>query len=63
MGGEDPIVAALHEGAPIKYETAYEIPEFGYYQRAHTVVSYIFESGRWLATLDQGTLLELRPSS
>ncbi len=44
----------------IEYETVYEIPEIGYYSQAHTVVSYVYQGGRWLAVLDQGTLLELR---
>lgn len=44
----------------IEYETVYEIPEIGYFSRAHTVVSYVYQDCRWLAVLDQGILLELR---
>ncbi len=44
----------------IEYEAIYEIPRIGYYQRALTVVTYHFERGRWLAIMDQGTMLELR---
>lgn len=44
----------------IEYETVYEIPEIGYYSQALTVVSYVYQGGRWLVVLDQGTLLELR---
>ncbi|MGH8775306.1 MAG: hypothetical protein ACRDWI_09090 [Jiangellaceae bacterium] len=48
------------KSAFIEYEAVYEIPRIGFYQRAHTVVSYIYKRGEWLATLDQGTMLELR---
>ena len=44
----------------IEYEAVYEIPRIGYYQRALTVVTYVYERGRWLAIMDQGTMLELR---
>jgi ketosteroid isomerase-like protein len=44
----------------IEYEAVYEIPRTGFYQRALTAVTYIYEHGRWLSILDQGTLLELR---
>ena len=44
----------------IEYEAVYEIPRTGFYQRALTDVTYVYEHGRWLAILDQGTLLELR---
>jgi ketosteroid isomerase-like protein len=44
----------------IEYEAVYEIPRIGFYQRALTAVTYVYEHGRWLAILDQGTLLELR---
>lgn len=46
--------------AYIEYETVYEIPRIGYYQRALTVVTYIYRAGHWLVIMDQGTLLELR---
>jgi len=44
----------------IEYEAVYEIPRTGFYQRALTAVTYVYEHGRWLGILDQGTLLELR---
>jgi hypothetical protein len=44
----------------IEYEAVYEIPRIGFYQRALTDVTYVYQHGRWLAILDQGTLLELR---
>lgn len=47
----------------IEYDAVYEIPSIGYYQRALTVVSYIYERGRWLSIMDQGTMLELRTGS
>jgi len=46
--------------AYIEYETVYEIPSIDFYQRALTVVTYIYTGGRWLVIMDQGTLLELR---
>ena len=43
----------------IEYDASYDIPRVGFHQRALTVVSYIFEHGKWLGVMDQGTLLEL----
>ena len=43
----------------IRYDASYDIPSIGYHQRAVTVVTYIYEHGRWLSIYDQGTLLEL----
>jgi hypothetical protein len=42
----------------IIYDATYDIPAIGFHQRALTAVTYTFEHGRWLAVLDQGTLLE-----
>ena len=44
----------------IEYDAVYEIPRIGLFQRALTAVTYVYEHGRWLGVLDQGTLLELR---
>jgi hypothetical protein len=44
----------------IEYNAVYEIPRIGLFQRALTVVTYVYENGRWLSIMDQGTLLELR---
>jgi len=44
----------------IEYDAVYEIPRTGFYQRALTVVTCVYEHGRWLGIMDQGTLLELR---
>lgn len=44
----------------IEYEAIYEIPRIGFYQRALTVVTYVFEQGQWKSIMDQGTMLELR---
>ncbi len=44
----------------IEYDAVYEIPRIGFYQRSLTAVTYVYEHGRWLGILDQGTLLELR---
>jgi hypothetical protein len=44
----------------IEYEAVYEIPRVGYFQRALTVVTYVYEHGHWLSIMDQGTMLELR---
>lgn len=41
----------------ILYETTYEIPSIGDYQRALTGVTYTYRRGAWLATADQGTPL------
>ena len=41
----------------ILYETTYEIPSVGFFQRALTGVSYTYHRGAWLANADQGTLL------
>jgi hypothetical protein len=49
--------------AVIRYDATYDIPSTGFHQRAVTVVTYIFERGRWLGIYDQGTLLELDPGS
>jgi hypothetical protein len=49
--------------AVIRYDATYDIPSVGFHQRAFTVVTYIYEHGRWLGILDQGTLLELDPGS
>lgn len=38
------------------------IPRIHYYQRALTVVTYVYSHGKWLGILDQGTMLELRTS-
>jgi hypothetical protein len=46
--------------AVIRYDATYDIPSIRFHQRAITVVTYIYERGRWLGILDQGTLLELR---
>ncbi|TWD84553.1 SnoaL-like protein [Kribbella amoyensis] len=45
--------------AVITYDATYDIPKYEYHQRALTVVTYVYEHGRWLAVMDQGTLLEL----
>ena len=45
--------------AVIRYDATYDIPSVGYHQRAVTVVTYIYEHGRWLSIYDQGTMLEL----
>jgi hypothetical protein len=47
----------------IEYEAVYEIPRVGFYQRAHTVVTYIHRHGQWRSILDQGTMLELRTAT
>jgi hypothetical protein len=47
----------------IRYDATYDIPEIGYHQRAVTVVTYIYERGRWLSIYDQGTMLEFDPGS
>ncbi|WP_029138416.1 hypothetical protein [Nakamurella lactea] len=44
----------------IEYEAIYQIPRIGFYQRALTVVTYIYERGAWKSIMDQGTMLELR---
>lgn len=44
----------------IEYEAIYQIPRIGFYQRALTVVTYVFERGEWKSIMDQGTMLELR---
>ncbi len=49
--------------AVIRYDATYDIPSTGFHQRAVTVVTYIFERGRWLGIYDQGTLLELDPGT
>jgi hypothetical protein len=49
--------------AVIRYDATYDIPSMGFHQRAITVVTYIYQHGRWLGILDQGTLLELDPGS
>lgn len=41
----------------ILYETTYEIPSIGFFQRALTGVTYTYRHGAWLANADQGTLL------
>jgi hypothetical protein len=46
------------KSAVIVYETTYDIPAFGYHQRALTVVTYTFKGGEWHAVMDQGTPLE-----
>lgn len=46
----------------IEYEAVYEIPRIHLYQRALTVVTYVYSHGKWLGILDQGTMLELRTS-
>lgn len=46
----------------IEYEAVYEIPRIHFYQRALTVVTYVYSHGKWLGILDQGTMLELRTS-
>jgi hypothetical protein len=45
--------------AVITYDATYDIPAVGYHQRALTVVTYVRQHGRWLAVMDQGTLLEI----
>jgi hypothetical protein len=45
--------------AVITYEATYDIPAVGYHQRALTVVTYVRQHGRWLAVMDQGTLLDI----
>ena len=45
--------------AIIEYDATYELPSAGFKSRAHTVVTYVFERGRWLAVYDQGTALPL----
>lgn len=45
--------------AVITYDATYDIPKYAYHQRALTVVTYVYEHGRWLAVMDQGTLLEI----
>ena len=47
--------------AVIRYGATYDIPSIGYHQRAVTVVTYIYERGRWLSIYDQGTMLEFDP--
>jgi hypothetical protein len=47
----------------IRYDATYDIPSTGFHQRAVTVVTYIFERGRWVGIYDQGTLLELDPGT
>jgi Domain of unknown function (DUF4440) len=47
------------KSAYILYDATYDIPELGFHQRALTVVTYEYQAGRWLAIMDQGTLLEL----
>jgi len=47
--------------AVIRYDATYDIPSIGYHQRAVTVVTYIYERGRWLSIYDQGTMLEFDP--
>lgn len=42
----------------IVYDATYDIPRYGYHQRAITTVSYVFERGHWRSVSDQGTLLE-----
>lgn len=44
----------------IEYVAVYEIPRTGYYQRAHTIVSYVWTKDGWKSVLDQGTMLEVR---
>lgn len=46
----------------IEYEAIYQIPRIHYYQRALTVVTYVYSHGKWLSIMDQGTMLELRTS-
>ena len=41
--------------AVIEYDATYELPRIGFKSRALTVVTYVFERGRWLAVYDQGT--------
>lgn len=41
--------------AVIEYDATYELPAIGFKSRALTVVTYVFERGRWLAVYDQGT--------
>ncbi|WP_165546987.1 nuclear transport factor 2 family protein [Kribbella sindirgiensis] len=45
--------------AVITYDATYDIPKYEYHQRALTVVTYVYERGRWQAVMDQGTLLEI----
>ena len=49
--------------AVIRYDATYDIPSIGYHQRAITVVTYVFERGRWLSIYDQGTMLEFDPGT
>jgi hypothetical protein len=49
--------------AVIRYDATYDIPSIGYHQRAVTVVTYIYEHGRWLSIYDQGTMLEFDPGT
>ena len=44
--------------AVIVYDATYDIPRYGYHQRALTTVSYVFDRGHWRSVTDQGTLLE-----
>lgn len=49
--------------AVIRYDATYDIPSIDYHQRAVTVVTYIYEHGRWLSIYDQGTMLEFDPGT
>ena len=45
----------------IVYDATYSIPSAGFRQRARLAVTYTFQRGRWLAVLDQSTLLPPAP--
>jgi hypothetical protein len=42
----------------VLYETAYEIPSTGSFERALTGVTYAHEGGRWLVVADQGSAVD-----